>query len=147
MVPHERVPVFNEEGRIKADWVLGQDQAAWIMQGPITDRTTERLGVSDVGVIMFRRMLEEQMQIVESGGDPINVHRNPDENEILIYPVEHFEYPGYEGSMRGPFKDIVVRNDVEAELSGVGAKLAEWDGIEIDDPVQARRARLVGDVL
>ncbi len=120
--PTKRCPSSTRTARIKADWVLGQDQAAWVMQGPITDRTTERLGVSDVGLIMFRRMLEEQMRIVESGGEPMNVIRNPDENEILIYPVEFFEYPGFEGSMRGPFKDIVVNNTVEAELSGDGAK-------------------------
>ena len=30
------------------------DQLAWIIQGPISDRTTERLGVTDVGVIMYR---------------------------------------------------------------------------------------------
>ena len=77
VVPHEVVPVYNPDGTIKADWVLGQDQAAWVMQGPITDRTTERLGVSDVGLIMFRRMLEEQMRIVESGGEPMNVHPQP----------------------------------------------------------------------
>ena len=147
VVTHERVPAFNDDGTIKSDWVLGQDQAAWIMQGPVSDRTTERLGVSDVGIIMFRRMLEEQMRVVADGGDPMNVVRNPDENEILVYPVEHFEYPGYEGSLRGPFKDIVVRNDVEAELSGVGASLPEWDGIKIDDPSKVGRGRLVGDVL
>ena len=98
VVTHERVPVFNEDGRIKADWVLGQDQAAWIMQGPIMDRTTERLGVSDVGIIMFRRILEEQMQIVESGGDPINVHRNTDENEIPHLPGGTFRVPRLRGA-------------------------------------------------
>ena len=65
--------------------------------------------------------------------------------------MEHFEYPGYEGRFRGPFRDIVVNNTVEAELSGTGAKLAEWEGISIDDPAklgaQGRRGRLVGDVL
>jgi len=35
-------------------------------------------------------------------------------------------YPGYEGVPRGPFQDIVVRNDVEAVLSGEGAALEEW---------------------
>ncbi len=148
VVPHQEVPCFDEKGKIKSDWVLGQDQAAWIMQGAIMDRSTERLGVSDVGLIMFRRMLNEQMEVVAQGGEPMNVHRNEDENEILIYPVEHFEYPGYEGSLRGPFKDIVVRNQVEANLSGVGAALPEWDGIKIEDPTKrGGRPTRVGDVL
>ncbi len=148
VVPHQEVPCFDEKGRIKADWVLGQDQAAWIMQGSIMDRSTERLGVSDVGLIMFRRMLNEQMEIVAQGGEPMNVHRNEDENEILIYPVEHFQYPGYEGSLRGPFKDIVVKNQVEANLSGAGAALPEWKGIQIEDPTKrGGRPTRVGDVL
>ena len=49
--------------------------------------------------------------------------------------------------MRGPFKDIVVNNTIEAELSGEGAKLPEWEGIEIDDPAAVRRNRMVGDVI
>ena len=148
VVSHEEVPCFDEHGNIKADWVLGQDQAAWIMQGPITDRTTERLGVSDVGLIMFRRMLDEQIEIVARGEDPMNVIRDEIQNEILIYPVEHFEYPGYEGRLRGPFQDIVVKNDIEADLSGVGAARPEWDGIEIEDPAKRRsRPTRVGDVL
>jgi hypothetical protein len=148
VVPHQEVPCFDEDGRIKADWVLGQDQAAWIMQGPIMDRSTERLGVSDVGIIMFRRMLNQQMEIVAQGGDPMNVQRNEDENEILLYPVEHFEYPGYEGRLRGPFQDMVVNNTVEAELSGAGASLPEWEGIEIEDPTKrGGRPTRVGDVI
>ena len=148
VVSHQEVPCFDEKGRIKSDWVLGQDQAAWIMQSAIMDRSTERLGVSDVGLIMFRRMLNEQMEIVAQGGEPMNVHRNEDENEILIYPVEHFEYPGYEGSLRGPFKDIVVRNQVEANLSGAGAALPEWEGIKVEDPTnRGGRPTRVGDVL
>ncbi|MCH8974468.1 MAG: hypothetical protein IH869_05270, partial [Chloroflexi bacterium] len=115
-----------EDGRIKGDWVVGQDQTAWIIQGAITDRTTERLGVTDIGLIMYRRMLEEQMQVVADGGDPLNTHRDPVENEIIMVPCERFEYPGYEGIPGGPFKDIVVHNDVEAVLSGEGVKRPEF---------------------
>ena len=69
-IPYTYENVFKDNGRIRADWVLGQDQAAWIMQGPISDRTTEKLGVTDVGIILYRKILEEQMQIVEDGGEP-----------------------------------------------------------------------------
>jgi 5,5'-dehydrodivanillate O-demethylase len=103
----DEVPVIHEEvykpnGRVRADWVLGQDQAAWIIQGPITDRTTEHLGVTDVGIILYRKILEENLKIVEDGGDPINVHR---EDKGMIYlPQEHSYYPGYEET-GGPFRD------------------------------------------
>ena len=36
---------------------------------------------------------------------------------------------GYEGVRRRPFHDIVVRNDVEAVLSGEGTRRSEWGGI------------------
>ena len=134
VVEHDDITCFDEDCSIKADWLLWQHQAAWIMQGPITDRTTERLGVSDVGIIMYRRLLDEQMELVAQGKDPMNVIRDETENEILIYPVEHFEYPGYEGRLRGPFQNIVVNNHVEQELSGTGATLPEWEGVEIEDP-------------
>ena len=126
VVPFETGIVYDEDGRLKRDHVLGQDMTAWVIQGPICDRTTERLGVTDVGIIMFRRMLEEQMNIVADGGDPLNTYRDPAQNEIIIAPCEHFEYPGYEGVPGGPYKDIVVRNDVEAVLSGAGARRPEW---------------------
>jgi 5,5'-dehydrodivanillate O-demethylase len=57
-----------------------QDVAAWITQGPIADRTGENLGRSDKGIIMFRQMLEENIRIVEDGGDPMNTFRDPEKN-------------------------------------------------------------------
>ena len=108
--------VVTEDGRIKADWVLGQDQAAWIIQGSITDRTTERLGVTDVGIIMFRRMLEEQMQVVADGGESMNVHRDPEKNEGMLLATEHTYYPGY-AETGGPFRDRpLVPPQVEASM-------------------------------
>ncbi|MCH7482475.1 MAG: Rieske 2Fe-2S domain-containing protein, partial [Chloroflexi bacterium] len=41
-IPHEIRPLYFENGRIKDDYVVGQDQLAWIIQGPIMDRLTER---------------------------------------------------------------------------------------------------------
>jgi hypothetical protein len=57
-----------------------QDLVAWFSQGVIQDRTTETLGRSDKGIIMFRQMLEDNITIVEAGGDPINTFRDPDQN-------------------------------------------------------------------
>ena len=101
-IPHEIRPLYFENGRIKDDYVVGQDQLAWIIQGPIMDRLTERLGVTDVGLIMYRNMLDEQMKIVEDGGDPVNVHR--EEKSIITLPTEFAYYPGYEET-GGPFRD------------------------------------------
>ena len=48
---------------------MGQDITAWVIQGPISDRTTEHLGVSDIGIIMSRRVLDQQMKVVETAQD------------------------------------------------------------------------------
>jgi hypothetical protein len=96
----------------------------------VSDRTTERLGVTDVGIIMFRRMLDEQARIVEEGGEPMNVHRNDDQNEVIVLPCEFYMYPGYD-EVGGPFKGVVAaKPTVEANLSGEGVKLAEWEGLK-----------------
>ena len=65
-----------------------QDVAAWITQGPSADRTVENLGRSDKGIIMFRQMLEENIRIVEDGGDPMNTSRDPAENVYLAMATE-----------------------------------------------------------
>ena len=69
-----------------------QDLAAWVTQGAIADRTGEHLGRSDKGIIMFRQMLEDNIKIVEDGGDPINTFRTEEENTyhgmITEYPRE-----------------------------------------------------------
>ncbi len=114
-IPWEERPIYDEKGRIRNDWVVGQDQTAWIIQGPIADRTTERLGMTDVGLIMFRKMLEEQIRVVEDGGDPINVHRV--DKGVIMLPQEHSYYPGY-AERGGPWKHKAnTKPDVEALLT------------------------------
>jgi 5,5'-dehydrodivanillate O-demethylase oxygenase subunit len=56
----------------------------WLTQGTISDRTTERLGTSDKGIILFRQVLLEQMEKVERGEDPLGVIRDPVRNEPMI---------------------------------------------------------------
>ena len=62
--------------------VNSQDQMAWETQGPITDRTAEHLSYSDRGVVMLRRIMKEQIQLVHEGKDPIGVFR--DANHPII---------------------------------------------------------------
>ena len=86
-VPFVEQPLYDEQGLLIRDYIPAQDQVAWIIQGPVSDRTTERLGVTDVGIIMFRRMLEEQMAVVADGADPLNTHRDEAENELgVLFP-------------------------------------------------------------
>ena len=59
--------LFNEHGKIVADNIPAQDMLAWVGQGPISDRTREHLATSDRGVVIFHKLLFEQMERVERG--------------------------------------------------------------------------------
>ncbi|HZU05245.1 MAG TPA: aromatic ring-hydroxylating dioxygenase subunit alpha [Chloroflexota bacterium] len=72
------------EGEYTMDSFAAQDQMAWETQGPIYDRTTEHLGASDRGIVMYRQMLREQIEIVKRGGEPtIGIVRDPSKNQMI----------------------------------------------------------------
>ncbi len=65
---------------------------------------------------MFRKMMEEQIKIVENGGDPINVHRDPAKNKCITLATEHTYYPGYTHT-GGPFVETpFIMPELEASL-------------------------------
>ncbi len=73
------------EGNVLAHNVPPQDMLAWVAQGPISERTQEHLGSSDRGVIMYHKMLVDQMERVERGERPtLGVVDDPSENEPFI---------------------------------------------------------------
>lgn len=91
--PREEVPVYelpyrSADGRLIMDKVLNQDMSIWITQGAISDRTAERLGSSDKGVILFRHLLEENLARLTRGEDPMGVIRDPSRNEIISLEAE-----------------------------------------------------------
>ena len=64
----------------------GQDRVVWETQGEIFDRSQETLGASDRGIVMFRRMLAEQIERVERGEEPtVAVVRDPAKNRIIRF--------------------------------------------------------------
>ena len=83
-IPIPDIPYVHRNGRLVVETINGQDMMAWVTQGPISDRTTERLGTSDKGVILYRNLLLEQMEKVERGEDPLGVIRDPAKNEPFI---------------------------------------------------------------
>jgi len=88
-IPVFAVPVPEIDGGL--DWRIldnnsGQDLGTWRSQGEIYDRTKEHLGQSDRGVIFYRQLLDEQLQIVEDGGEPMNTFRDPERNRCLAIP-------------------------------------------------------------
>ncbi len=86
-VPYYYNPLIGEDGRFITDVTFNQDYMAWVTQGPVALRELEKLGESDKGIIMFRKMLNEQMEVVQDGGDPMNVFRSELDQELRL-PVE-----------------------------------------------------------
>ncbi len=64
------------------DHVQPQDHMAWETQGPIANRSGERLATSDRGIVMLREMIMREITKVQRGLDPICVFRDP--NHAMI---------------------------------------------------------------
>jgi len=91
-VPFRYVPLMDERGEYLVDMTFNQDYMAWIAQGTIAERDQERLGESDVGIIQFRQMLKQQMELVLDGGEPMNVFRDPAASEAIALPMERVKF-------------------------------------------------------
>jgi hypothetical protein len=88
-IPYFTVPVPQLDPVGRPQWQAldgnsDQDLVMWATQGGIMDRAQEHLGLGDEHIIEMRRLLDEQIGIVEEGGDPINTIRDPAENECLV---------------------------------------------------------------
>lgn len=87
-IPIYEVPWRNAKGEFITDFVDGGDIMAWVSQGTITDRCRERLVGSDAGLVVYRRMLLEELERCEAGEDPAGVIRDPAENTLIQLPQE-----------------------------------------------------------
>jgi 5,5'-dehydrodivanillate O-demethylase oxygenase subunit len=76
--------LFNADGKLIPDSIPKQDMIGWVAQGPISDRTREHLTASDKGVILFHKLLFDNMERVERGEDPLGTIRDPAENEPMV---------------------------------------------------------------
>jgi hypothetical protein len=56
--------------------VQAQDLMALETQGAIADRTNERLATSDRGIVLFRTVLQREIDKVQQGLDPMGVIRD-----------------------------------------------------------------------
>ena len=65
------------------------DYEAQAGQGPISLHSEEHLVTSDRGVAMQRRTLEQQIRLVQEGGDPLGVILDP-ANELVKVPSGNF---------------------------------------------------------
>jgi 5,5'-dehydrodivanillate O-demethylase len=92
-VPVYEVPWRDEQGGFLVDSVDGGDIMSWVTQGPVADRTRERLVSSDRGIVLLRKLLFEQLEAVERGEDPLGVVRDPARaDELIVLPQERNKY-------------------------------------------------------
>jgi len=80
----QEFPYADDHGRMFVETTKGQDMMAWITQGPISDRGTEHPVTSDKGVLLYRKLLLENIEKVARGEDPLGVIRDPSVNYPMI---------------------------------------------------------------
>ena len=126
-IPFYKVPVpeLDEDG--EPQWSLldnnsGQDLTMWYTQGPVADRSLEKLGESDKGVILYRKLLKDEMEKAQRGEDPMNVMRDPEKNGRIKLRLEEAKLAGRtRGPSRqgGATKYSPVLNEDEARVEKV----------------------------
>jgi 5,5'-dehydrodivanillate O-demethylase len=90
----------DDEGRFILDTIMGTDMMAWVTQGPVMPRHLEHLGLVDQGVILYRRLLEENMAKVQRGVDPMGLIRDPGRG--LVHIVTEADVGGGWRAFRAP---------------------------------------------
>ncbi len=84
-LPVEYVNTKNGDGEFHMETFPSQDAMAWETQGPVYDRTTEMLGESDRGITLYRKMLIDQIRLVQQGGEPMALVRHAAQNRIIKF--------------------------------------------------------------
>jgi 5,5'-dehydrodivanillate O-demethylase len=126
-VEQEHVPSYRKHASLQPEagppkdfgsHLVSQDYASWLGPGPLFDRTRENLGETDRGIIMFRKKLFEQAQVVAEGGDPQGVIRDPQKNRMITLPGARKGYglrgeglPGLTGE-----EDVMFRAFLPSEV-------------------------------
>ena len=80
-------PIKDANGAWITSHVMNQDFVAWVGQGRIADRTKEKLGVTDRGIVMMRRRFFEELELVAAGQDPKAIIRDPEKNKVVQLPI------------------------------------------------------------
>ena len=97
--------------RFRMDEVQAQDHMSWETQGPIADRTRERLTTSDRGIVMLREITKREIEKVQRGLDPKGVIRDAAEDTMIDTKLSE--------SLRGP----EFRHDLRHRLQAVSGQM------------------------
>jgi 5,5'-dehydrodivanillate O-demethylase len=82
-VPYRFSQLKTGPREYKMNMVSAQDSMAWETQGYLTNRSAEHLGAGDEGIIELRKLLREQIDLVQQGHEPIGIIRDPDQNRLI----------------------------------------------------------------
>jgi phthalate 4,5-dioxygenase oxygenase subunit len=94
--------------------------------GPIADRTSERLGASDIAVVQFRRLMIDAVRRLAAGGEPIG----------LVAPhIPQAKLRSYQG--------IVPKTENWRTLGASEEEVRVLEGIE-EDETEREMARAAG---
>ena len=126
-VPYRYVPLKDENDRYIVDILFNQDYMAWVTQGPLARRDLEKLGESDKGIIMYRKLLKEQAEVVADGGDPMNTFRDPVVNETIALPMEHVKFLN---RARNSYTLVEAGDPLDVDL--INETMATWEGQRSD---------------
>lgn len=96
--------------------IPNQDIAMWESMGAISDRTSERLGASDIAVIQFRRILLDAVKRFEEGAEPIGL------SEPHLPQAKLRSYQG-----------VVLKTEDWRKLGASEEEIAYLDGMEEEE--------------
>lgn len=120
------IPGRDELGRFITDMANGQDHMATVTQGVIAPREREHLGASDTGIILYRELLQEQLERHTRGEAPLNLTLGGP-GELIDFPKIEARPPvarGYtkaatkagssagNGSAAGALESVIERREV-----------------------------------
>jgi len=96
-IPYWYAPVKDSNGEWITEGGSHQDIVAMVGQGTIADRSCERLGQSDRGIVLLRRIFANDLTRVAAGGDPKGVLRDESRNHRISLPYVQAELAAPDG--------------------------------------------------
>ncbi len=96
--------------------IPNQDIAMWESMGAIADRTSERLGASDIAVIQFRRLMLDAVARFQAGAEPLG---------LAAPHLPHAKLRSYQG--------LVPKTEDWRTLGASDEERATLDGLEEDE--------------
>ena len=132
VVPSREVQLTEPDGTFRdLQVIFNQDYMCWATQGDIAKRDLEKLGRSDKGIQMYRKMLREQIELVRNGGEPTtNIFRDASDNQGLEWPRIPFEVQELAGAPFAPsdgvFRYVPQESGYSRDTDKIEAIMAMW---------------------